>query len=244
MSSSHMIFYPETAFGGFSDIDGTVAFYSRINALVEPTSRMVDFGCGRGERADDPIPFRRNLTCFKGKAASVVGIDIDSAGYCNPMLDEFRQLAPDSPWPVEDKSVEIVVCDHVIEHLPDPDSFFRESARVLVKGGYLCIRTPNVLSYVGVISKLVPNGYHKQILSRAQPARKDEDVFPTLYRCNTVFTLRRHMAKHRFRAVAYGFESEPRYLSFSKFAYALGVLHQKFAPGFMRPAIFAFGQAL
>jgi len=26
--------YPESRFGGFSDIDGTVTFYSRVNALL------------------------------------------------------------------------------------------------------------------------------------------------------------------------------------------------------------------
>jgi len=27
-------FYPESRFGGFTQIDGTVAFYSRVQALV------------------------------------------------------------------------------------------------------------------------------------------------------------------------------------------------------------------
>jgi hypothetical protein len=50
------------------------------------------------------------------------------------------------------------------------------------------------------------------------------------------------MHEHGFEHVVYGYEAEPSYLSFSKFAYALGVLHQKLAPGFLRPAIFAFGR--
>ena len=37
-------FYPESRFGGFTDIDGTVAFYSRVNALVKPLYVVVDFG--------------------------------------------------------------------------------------------------------------------------------------------------------------------------------------------------------
>ena len=52
------------------------------------------------------------------------------------------------------------------------------------------------------------------------------------------------MATHGLRAVVYGYEAEPSYLHFSKLSYGLGVLHQKFAPGFLRPAIFAFGQVV
>jgi SAM-dependent methyltransferase len=243
-ASYQAVFYPESAFGGFSDIDGTVAFYSRINALIQPSFRMADFGCGRGAHAEDPITFRRGLTCFKGKVAKVIGLDVDSAGRGNPTVDAFRLLAPDGPWPLENKSADLVICDSVLEHLHNPESFFCEAVRVLAPGGYLCIRTPNVLSYVGIASKLVPNEHHKYVLARTQLHRGKDDVFPTLYRCNTVFAVKRQLTMHGFRAAVYGYEAEPSYLHFSKLAYGLGVLHQKLAPGFLRPTIFAFSEVL
>jgi len=238
------VFYPESAFGGFSDIDGTVTFYTRINALIQPSFRIVDFGCGRGAHAADPIAFRRSLRCLKGKVAHVIGVDVDSAGRGNPTVDEFRLFAPGDSWPVEDKSIDLIICDCVLEHLRDPGAFFQEAVRVLAQGGYLCIRTPNVLSYVGIVSRAVPNRYHKQVVAKVQVNREEEDVFTTVYRCNTVFEVRRQMASHGFRAVVYGYEAEPSYLHFSKLAYRLGVLHQKVAPRIFRPVIFAFGQSL
>jgi len=51
------------------------------------------------------------------------------------------------------------------------------------------------------------------------------------------------MKKHGFEGVVYGYEAEPSYLSFSKSAYRLGVLHQRFAPRFLKPVIFAFGKS-
>jgi hypothetical protein len=95
---------------------------------------------------------------------------------------------------------------------------------------------------VGLLSRLVPNRHHQRVLSKAQPNRREQDVFPTLYRCNTAFTLRRALARSGFRGVVYGHESEPTYLSFSKSAYLLGVLYQRFAPGVFRNVLFAFGQ--
>ncbi len=235
-------FYPESTFGGFTGVDGTVAFYSRVNALAQASFRVIDFGCGRGKNAEDPILFRRNLMCLKGKVAQVIGLDVDEAGKRNPTLDDFRLLTPDGPWPLDDQSADLIVCDSVLEHLPNPSSFFAEAKRVLAHDGYLCIRTPNVLSYVGVAARVIPNRYHNKIVSRVQLGRKEEDVFPTLCRCNTIRALRKQMVTNGFRAVVYGHESEPGYLHFSKVAYGLGVLHQKIAPGFIRPVIFAFGQ--
>jgi SAM-dependent methyltransferase len=235
-------FYPETNFGGFTDVDGTILFYSRVNALLKPEFRVVDFGCGRGAHGEDDIPFRRTLRTLRGKVARVIGIDVDPAGTENTSLDEFHLLRQDGTWPLDSESVDLIVCDNVMEHLPDPELFFSEASRVLRREGYVLIRTPNRLGYVGVISSLVPNRMHAKLVSNVQDQRKAQDVFPTLYRCNTVFALRRALRKHGFQCTVYGFEAEPSYLKFSKLAYGLGVIHQKLAPKFMRLAIFAFGQ--
>jgi len=243
MDKYQSLFYPESSFGGFTDIDGAVAFYSRVNALLQPSFVVVDFGCGRGSHQDDSVVFRRSLRCLKGKVSKVIGVDVDEVGRTNPSIDEFRSLAPGRPWPFGDRSVDMVICDFVMEHLPDPSAFFHEAKRVLVGDGYLCIRTPNAHSYVGIASRLIPNRYHGTVLSRVQTGRAEEDVFPTLYRCNTISALRHLLTNSHFRAVVYGYEAEPIYLGFAKLAYGIGVVHQKFAPGFLRPIIFAFGQS-
>lgn len=235
-------FYPEIAFGGFTRFDGTIEFYTRVNALVDSGSVLVDFGCGRGEHQEDPSPVRRTLRYFKGKVAKVIGLDVDAAFRCNPTVDEFRVIAQGTLWPIADASVNLVLCDSVIEHLPDPELLFREARRVLASGGYLCIRTTNLLSYVGMASRLIPNRWHAPVLSRAQTARKQEDVFPTLYRCNTISAIRGHLRKHGFHAVVYGHDAGPGYLSFSKVAYAAGFVHQRIAPGIIRPTIMAFAR--
>ncbi len=234
-------FYPESRFGGFTQIDGTVAFYARVQALARPDSVVIDFGCGRGAYAEDPVAFRRDLRIFKGKVARVIGLDVGPAGSTNPFLDEFHQLEG-SRWPLPNETADLLVCDNVLEHLPEPGGFFAEARRVLRPGGVLCIRTPNRLNYIAVLSQLIPNRSHAQVLSKAKPELAEEDVFPTHYRCNTLPALRSALARQDFDAVVYGYEAEPSYLSFSKFAYALGVLHQRLAPGFLKPAIFAFAR--
>ncbi|MBE0698497.1 MAG: SAM-dependent methyltransferase, partial [Anaerolineaceae bacterium] len=71
-------FYPESKFGGFTRIDGTIAFYTRVQALIDTDCVVIDFGCGRGAYADDPVSHRRSLRIFQGKARRVIGLDASS----------------------------------------------------------------------------------------------------------------------------------------------------------------------
>lgn len=237
------IYYPESRLNGFSNIDGTIAFYNQVNALLKPDSIVVDIGCGRGAYGEDSIPFRRNLRILKGKCQCVIGIDLNPAASENPFLDEFR-LIKGEHWPLEDELADLLVSDNVLEHVADPGAFFSECYRVLKPGGYVAIRTPNVLSYFGIISKLVPNPQHISVLRRAKDRVNEEDTFPTVYRCNTLRSLRQALAKHGFEPTVYGFEAEPAYLSFSRLFYYFGVLYQHFAPNFLRVGLHAFGRKL
>jgi len=36
------IYYPEFRFGGFTDIDGTIIFYSRVNSLLDSSFTVLD----------------------------------------------------------------------------------------------------------------------------------------------------------------------------------------------------------
>lgn len=121
-------------------------------------------------------------------------------------------------------------------------SIFFRNPPCLKNGGFLCIRTPNRWSYITLAATLIPNKHHAKVTSIVQEGRQEEDVFPTVYKCNSTGKLKNIMKKHGFNCIAYGYEAEPSYLAFSKIAYFFGVLHQRFAPGFLKHVIFAFGK--
>jgi len=233
--------YPEVAIGGFSHVDGTVEFYSRINGILEPSSVVLDLGCGRGAAQDDPSPWRRQLQILRGKCSTVIGADLDPAASSNPHIDDFI-LIEDGKVALPDAHVDLCVSDAVVEHVDDVTGFFAECARLVKPGGYLCLRTPNAWNYATIATRAIPNRLHTHVLRVVQPERKEEDVFPTLYRCNTVRGVRRAMERHGFASVVHTFESEPAYLSFSRVTYALGVLHQRYAPPALRRTIMAYGR--
>lgn len=236
-------FYPESRYGGFTDIDSSIAFYLRVNAHISTGAVLLDYGCGRGHYSDDPIHLRRDLQVFKNKCKRVIGLDVDRAASKNPFLDEFHLIEPANNWPVQDETVDIVVCDWVLEHLTKPELFFKECARVLKPGGYLFLRTSNLFHYRTILAILIPKRYHEKIVRAAQRGthRTDSDLFPTVYRCNTRSKILRQLQQHGFtNNVVYGYQAEPAYLSFSAFTYSLGKLYQQIAPKMFAVAIFAF----
>jgi SAM-dependent methyltransferase len=235
-------FYPESRFGHFTRVDGTLPFFMRVQSLVTPDMVVLDLGCGRGQAADrfEQNPWER-CRVLKGKCRKVIGIDVDPVGQTNPMIDEFRQI--EGPrWPVDDRSIDLIVSDAVLEHIEDPDQYFAECRRVLKPGGFLCVRTPNRWSYISIAAQLVPNRYHAAIVGKVQPGRDAKDVFPTYFRANTPRAMYRLLKRHGFDGYAYRHIAEPTYLRFSTMAYGIGVVVHRWLPSVMWPMIFLFAQ--
>ncbi|MFO0898201.1 MAG: class I SAM-dependent methyltransferase [Pirellulales bacterium] len=234
-----MSLYPETEFGGFTRCNGTVAFYTRIDALLRPTDVVLDVGCGRGAHSEHPVDYIRRLRDFRGRCRAVWGCDVDAVGEQNPTIAQFFRIN-ESGWDVPDAEIDLAIADCVLEHVPDPDLFFREAARVVRPGGYLCIRTPNALGYVSLAARVVPNRLHGRVV-RLVAGRNEADTFPTLYRCNTARRLHRALEQAGFKSAVYRHEPEPSYLGKGA-AFRIGARLNAFIPAPLRNVLLAFGR--
>ena len=110
----------------------------------------LDLGCSNGRITE--------IIAKVVNAKEVYGIDIDSNA-----LEEARSrgiktfnldLSKDR-FPLNDDSVDLITAFEVIEHLANPDNMLREAFRVLRKGGYLLLSTPNLASWVNRITFLL-----------------------------------------------------------------------------------------
>ncbi|WEK45850.1 MAG: class I SAM-dependent methyltransferase [Candidatus Andeanibacterium colombiense] len=203
--------YPEYGAGGFTRYAGTVQFFGRINALVEPEMSILDFGAGRGLLSEHRLPYIRGITNFKNRVRRVTGIDIDPVVTTNPTLDEGL-IFDGIQIPADDEAFDLIYSDHVFEHIADPALISAELYRVLKPGGWLCARTPHLYSTLVVGSKLIPNSKHANVLTKVQPGgRAAHDVFPTFYRLNSMRALRRHFPKNKWSNHSYTWNPEPGY---------------------------------
>lgn len=233
--------FPEFSAGGFSRADGTIEFYGRINALLEPEMTVLDYGAGRGQWIqEDPVSWRRSLQILKGKCAKVIGVDVDQAIFQHPELDEAYLLPETGQIPLADNSVDMIVSDAVFEHIKNPRSVAEEFLRTLKPGGWLCARTPNRWGYIGLGANIVPNALHGGFLEFLQPTRKRVDIFPTVYRANTRRSLDATFPPSVWQNFSYTHFSEPAYFGSSSAAWSLVKLLFRFTPPQLGPTWMIF----
>lgn len=204
--------YTETAAGGYTRLDGDIAFFGRVQALLSelgPDAVVVDFGAGRGRASEDPVPYRRNLHDLRATDRRVIGLDVDPVVLENPLVDEAHIIEPGVRLPIPDASVDLIVSDFTFEHVDDPGPVAREFERILKPGGWVCARTPNKWGFIAIGARLVPNRLHVRALHTLQPGKHEVDTFPTRYRMNTRGALRRIFPAPAFEVHAYTTDYEP-----------------------------------
>lgn len=242
-NSSLRKLYPELAAGGFSRVDGTIAFYCRVNALLADMGAapvVLDLGAGRGAFLEDEVRARRDVRLLRGRVGRVVGVDVADAVLANPAVDEAHVVAAGTRLPVDDGSVDLVVSDYTFEHIADPGWASGEIDRILRSGGWLCARTPNRWGYIGVGARAVPNRLHVAMLRRLQPGKAAEDTFPTTYLLNTPGALQRWFPPDRYDHVVWTMDNEPAYVGRSAAAARLNKALFWATPPPLRSILLAF----
>lgn len=121
---------------GFSAIGGRKAKAQKIAAVLEAAghplqagTRVLDLGCGSGEIAAHLARFAR-VSCADARDQRTAGREL-------PFTTVDRTLAYDGGH------FDVVISNHVIEHVPDALTHLREIRRVLRPGGVCYLATPN-----------------------------------------------------------------------------------------------------
>jgi SAM-dependent methyltransferase len=242
--------YPGCRTGQPSPVDGTVAFYRATFERLRPGVTLLDFGAGRGTGFErHRAPAVTQLLHLAPKVLRRIGVDVDPRVQQNPALDEAYLLKPEDDYriPLPAASVDAILADWVLEHLPNPLASFAECHRVLRQGGLFAARTPNGWHYSYVVSRTVGSTALGPLLLRvSQPFRAKYDVYPTHYRANTPRTVRKLLAAAGFRQIEVcSHEPEPAYLMFSRPTLLLGWAYERAAHrGFLpRASLFVFATA-
>jgi SAM-dependent methyltransferase len=233
--------YPEVNAGGFSRVDGTIQFYQRVNALLRPEMRVLDFGAGRGTRfINDDCIYRKSLANLRGRCRELVGVDVINEVLDNDYIDKGVIIKPDVDLPFESRSFDLILSDYVFEHISNPAHVSEELYRILRPGGWICVRTPNRWSLISLGARLIPSSLQSSILKRLQPTRCEVDVFPTRFLLNTAGAFVKYFSVARFEHYIYYWEAEPDYVGGSILLARLFQTIYACSPSSLSSNIFAF----
>lgn len=115
----------------FFDVQAGSVWRDLAAELPRARGRVLDVGCGSQ-------PYR----VLMAPDVDYVGIDIAEAeahfGYKMPDTIYYTG----DTWPIEDRSVDYVLCTETLEHVLDPVQFLGEAARCLRPGGTLLLTVP------------------------------------------------------------------------------------------------------
>jgi ubiquinone/menaquinone biosynthesis C-methylase UbiE len=156
------------------DSRAVTEYKESVARTVRPGMTILHAGCG-WDKHDVTRPYRE--TC------RIIGVDLD-ARVETRFHSEFH-LAGLSALPFGAETFDLITCEYVLEHVQDPPSAFAEMRRVLRPEGSVLTLTPNLFSYKSLIARLTPHEFHHLIGRVRYGPGHEDDMYPTVFRCNT-----------------------------------------------------------
>jgi SAM-dependent methyltransferase len=162
-------------------LNGTVLFHELCGSAIPENSRILEIGSGPANTTTEWLAAR----------FSIAGLDVSEEVHGNRHLFESKTF-DGNLFPFPDNSFDGCVSSYVLEHVSNPETHFREIARVLKPGAPYCFRTPNLWHYVTLASYLLPHSAHLMLANWARRRNGEaHDPWPTLYLANTRKKLRK-----------------------------------------------------
>lgn len=171
-------------------------FYLRtLCEIFQPGMCWLDAGCGRTLLQKWLRGAEETEHRFIREARLLVGADVDVQSLSESPI--FHIACDLSSMAFRSESFDLITCNMVVEHLAEPHKVFSEFHRLLRPGGTVVILTPNLYHMTNIVSRFSPFWFHKWFLEKLSE-RPDEDIFPTLYRCNTERAIQNSLQKAGF----------------------------------------------
>jgi SAM-dependent methyltransferase len=115
----------------FADLQAGSIWRDLAQILPQVTGQVLDVGCGAQ-------PYR---ILFSDKTV-YLGIDTIESGASFGYENSETRYFEGSTWPVEDASIDFVLCTETLEHVRSPEALLHEAYRCLRRGGTLLLTVP------------------------------------------------------------------------------------------------------
>jgi 2-polyprenyl-3-methyl-5-hydroxy-6-metoxy-1,4-benzoquinol methylase len=122
--------------------------WSRSKGGIAP-ARLLDAGCGDGIN----LSFLARMVANRGWPTVLIAADYNSLRLDRARIQRVSAIVRASVTQLafKDNAFDIVICNQVLEHVPDDTVALRELRRVLQPGGLLIVGVPNEGSHLGIL---------------------------------------------------------------------------------------------
>ncbi len=200
----------------------TETYAALVRSYLDPASRVLDLGCGRGgliEQLDHP-------------PSLITGVDPDWLSLSEHRLTSIdRVAASGTHLPFGSESFDLVLASWLFEHLSNPAGMLRQVHRLLKPGGAIIFITPNGRHPIAYLNRLLGRlaGVQRLIVSSLY-GREGEDTFPTVYRANTIDQLTELCSQTGLAQITLTAVPDPTYLAFTNGLFRLACLLEDSLP--------------
>ncbi len=177
---------------------------------------ILDAGCG-----ENGI-----VSKMKHKVKLIIGVDLDKKSLLNNKIVDKKILSNLELLPLENNSIDVIVCEFVLEHLKNPESVLKEFFRVLKPGGSFIFITSNILNPVMFFSKILPYFFHEFL--REKFLKNLDKSYPTYYKINTYKKILHLFDKAGFYKINLKRAGNPEYIGFCRVFVPISILFEKF----------------
>lgn len=163
-----------------------LAYLDALRARVPKGCDWLDLGCGHQMFPEFMFAEERSLA---GRASRLVGIEMDRDALSRHRSLQSRVIGNIESLPFRADSFDIVTANMVVEHVMHPEPLLEQARRILRPGGLFIFHTPNRNCVLMRAARLTPQGIKNKLIVLLE-GRREEDVFPTQYRLNTIADIR------------------------------------------------------
>ena len=158
MTEAQDIILGKQAEGWSSDSVKEMALRALQTVPKQTFNVMADIGAGSGILTKMLLPYCDQIYMLDDYAAPIQNDKI-----------LYRSGDLNASWQLDNESVDFVFSLEVVEHIENPRFFFREVRRILRKGGYGFVSTPNNNNFFSKINFLF-KGTHRFFQDSCYPA--------------------------------------------------------------------------
>jgi SAM-dependent methyltransferase len=134
------------------------SYWARYFRALKPSGKLLDVGCGLG------FFLKRMQNIYDSYGVDVSEYSVEETR--KVALKARVHIASATELPFHDDYFDIITAFDIVEHLENPEVFFREASRLLKKDGMLLISTPNPASLGARIKNKTENAKDPNLPSK------------------------------------------------------------------------------